>query len=81
MSYGVSRHAISGVLLAADNDSQLVGAVFYQPHHLGESRVREDQVKVTKSTFLNRKHSNLQTTKVSFVIYSSMGQQLSVSMG
>ena len=39
MSYGVARHAISGVLLAADNYSQLVGAVFDQPHHLGESRV------------------------------------------
>ena len=81
MSYGVSRHAISGVLLAADNYSQLVGAVFDQPHHLGESRVREDQVEVRQPTSLHGKHSTLQTTKVSFVIYLSMGQQLSASMG
>ena len=39
MSYGVARHAISGVLLAAYNYTQLIGVVFNQPHHLGESRV------------------------------------------
>ena len=32
----VTRHSISGVLLTADNDSQLIGIVLYQTHHLGK---------------------------------------------
>ena len=31
---GVAGHPIAGVLLAADDDAQLVGVVLSQPHHL-----------------------------------------------
>ena len=34
MRDGVARHPVPGVLLAADDDPQLVGGVLDQPHHL-----------------------------------------------
>ena len=34
MCDGVARHPVPGVLLAADDDPQLVGGVLDQPHHL-----------------------------------------------
>ena len=37
MCDGVARHPVPGVLLAADDDPQLVGGVLDQPHHLNTS--------------------------------------------
>ena len=41
--YGVSGHTVGHVLLAADNDPQLVGGILHQTHHLHQILSLEDK--------------------------------------